>query len=79
MMKLPPSPHKILLFLIGIFLAFSSVTCGFGASESQNVPPISDIELEVGSTNGIVVWAVLITILIVAPILWDWLQWKRKE
>ena len=84
-MKKLSSPTRIILFaLIGVSLAFMSVAFGSGTPTPQRAAPTptltkAELASEVGSTNGIMVWAIIITLIIVIPILWHWIQWKREE
>jgi hypothetical protein len=49
------------------------------APTATPVPTEIDITLEVGSTDGILVWAVLITLIIVIPALWKLFLATRKK
>ena len=86
MKKLSSPTHIVFFLIIGVSLAFFSVAFGSGAAMSQSATPTptpaltkAELALEVGSTDGIMIWAVLITLIIIVPILWDWVQWKRKS
>ena len=78
MKKLSPQSRTVLLVVISVALAFFSATFGSGATISQNVTPTpslipvtpDELGLEIGSTDGILIWAVLIALIIIFPILW---------
>ncbi|MBT3321122.1 MAG: hypothetical protein HN392_02445 [Anaerolineae bacterium] len=86
-MKKLSSPIRMILFaIIGISSAFLSVAFGTSSAVPQATtatptPTLSKAELalEVGSTDGIILWAIAIALFIIIPILWHWIQWKREE
>ena len=86
-MKKRSSPTRtILLAFVGILLAFLSVAFGFNTASPQTATPTptptltkAELALEVGSTDGIIIWAIIITLIIIIPILWNWIQWKRNH
>ena len=83
MKRLPPSVRTIFFVIIGITLAFLSAAFGTGATTPQTAPTptptVVDIDLEIGSTDGIFVWAVLIVLIIIIPILWHLFFFRRKK
>ena len=79
MKKLSPPSRTILFAVIGIVLFFFSAAFGSGTATSQAPPPPTDIDLEIGSTDGILIWSVLIVLIIILPILWNWFLTTRKE
>ena len=86
MKKLPPSARTVLFVIIGVSLAFLSAAFGSGATIllSPNfvptiTPTAADIDLEIGSTDGIFIWAVLIVLIIIIPILWHLSLPLRKK
>jgi hypothetical protein len=74
MKKLSPPSFSVLLVLIGVLLAFLSVAFGPLAPSLQPTPtpaPVTpDLDLEIGSTDGILIWAVLITLVVTIPLFW---------
>lgn len=86
-MKKTPNHYRTIFFLtISIMLVFLNTAFGFSSVPSQSVTatPIPskaeiDITLEVGSTDGILIWAVLITIIIITPVLWKLLLTGRMN
>ena len=61
-----------------------SVAFGSGTTVSQtatSTPTLTKAELasEVGSTDAIMAWAIIITLIIIIPIIWHWIKWKREE
>ncbi len=84
-MKKLSSPTRIILFaLIGISLAFMSVAFGSGTPTTQTATPTAtltkaELASEVGSTDAIMAWAIIITLIIIIPIIWHWILWNRKE
>jgi len=86
MKKLPSHTRIILLATIGISLVFFSLAFGSGTTVSQATAPTptptmtkAELALEVGSTDGIMIWAIIIIIIIIMPILWHWIQWIREK
>ena len=86
MKKLSSQSRKILILIIGVGLAFLSAAFSSGAIFSQNAPPTPtpiptalDIDLEIGSTDGILIWAFIIAIIIILPLLWNWPLWARRK
>ena len=86
-MKKSLKPSRTVIFLaIGIMLVFLSTAFGFSSATSQSATPSLtplptevDITLEVGSTDGILIWAVLITLIIVVPVVWNLLLATQKK
>ncbi|MBT3190351.1 MAG: hypothetical protein HN736_17850 [Anaerolineae bacterium] len=78
MKKLSPQSRTVLLTIIGAGFAFLSVAFGPIATTAQVATPTPDIipitpdlDLDIGSTDGILVWAILIVLIIIIPILWN--------
>jgi hypothetical protein len=86
MKKLLPSTRAVLFVIIGVSLAFLSAAFSSGATISPSpnfvptlTPTAVDIDLEIGSTDGIFIWAVLIALIIIIPILWHLSLPLRKK
>jgi len=86
-MKKSLKPSRTIIFLaIGIMLVFLSTAFGFSSATPQSatltptpLPTEVDITLEVGSTDGILIWAVLITLIIVVPVAWNLFLTTQKK
>ncbi|MFZ5880376.1 MAG: hypothetical protein ACOY0R_13485 [Chloroflexota bacterium] len=73
---------------LGLLLALSSAALGQPAAFGQagtgtptpqaSPTPVPIDPAEIGSTNGLVLVGVLITIIILTPILMHWKTWARK-
>ncbi len=86
MKKLLSQSRTVFFLVIGLLLAFLSMAFGSGTAPRKSAMPTAtpiptevDITLEVGSTDGILVWAVLITLIIVIPAVWNLFLTTRKK
>ncbi len=86
MKKLSHPSRTLLLVIIGAGFAFLSAAFGPIASIAQIVTPTPgtipvtlDLDLEIGSTDGILIWAILIALIIIIPILLKGSFGVRKE
>jgi len=83
MKKLSSPSFSLLFVLIGVLLAFLSVAFGPLLESPQPtptpIPSAANADLEIGSTDGILIWAVLITLVIVVPLVWRLLQKPKHE
>ena len=81
-------PRTIFVFIIGIIFVLINTALDFNMVPPQGATftatPIqtptltkAELALEVGSTDGIFVWALIITLIIVIPILWHRFHWGR--
>ncbi len=86
MKKLSSQSRTVFFLVTGLLLAFLSMAFGSGTTHKKSAVPTAtpvpteiDITLEVGSTDGILVWAVLITLIIVIPAVWKLFLATRRE
>ena len=86
MKKLSTQSRTVLFVIIGVALAFLSAAFEPNTTISQNnlptpapTPAAIDIDLEVGSRDGILIWAILIVLIIIVPILWDLFFLAREK
>ncbi len=87
MKKISALPRSVLLLIIGIGLALISAAFKTVATIAQGstptpVPSATEVvidTLEVGSTDGILFLAVLISLIIILPTLASWQLWAKKE
>jgi hypothetical protein len=87
MKKLASLPRYLILLFIGIGVTFMSVAFKSAAVIAQTSVPTPTPEvtavvvdaLEVGSTDGIMVLSVAISLVIILPILANWQRWAKKE
>ncbi|MCP4139366.1 MAG: hypothetical protein GY755_03585 [Chloroflexi bacterium] len=86
MKKKPTHSRKVIFLTIGIMLVFLGAAFGFSSVTSQSATPTPtplptevDITLEVGSTDGILIWAVLITLIIIVPAIWHLLLSAKNK
>ena len=86
MKKLSRQSRIVLFVIIGATLAFLSVAFGPSAATTQSIMPTPmssptpvDIDLDIGSTDGILIWAFLIALIIFIPILLNWSLGAKKK
>ncbi len=87
MKKITSLPRTVLLLIIGIGLALMSTAFKTAATIAQSSAPTPTPSavatvvdaLEVGSTDGILVLAFAISLVIILPILASWRLWARKD
>jgi len=77
MKKRTPQSRIVFFVMLGVALAFLSAAFGPATTIAQVATPTPttvalDKSLEIGSTNGILTLAFIITLIIIIPILWYW-------
>lgn len=84
MKKRTPQSRIVFFAILGVALAFLSAAFGPAATIAQVATPTPiaaapDTSLEIGSTNGILTLAFIITLIIIIPILWNWPFWVKEN
>jgi len=92
MKTLSPSTRLVIWILIGFVIIFTAIALTIPTFPSQNsvaagamvgtVPNAQQPSSEVGSTDGIVMLAAIITLIITVPIILRWKDWsifKKKK
>jgi len=86
MKKLSPPSRTVLLVIIGAGFAFLSAVFGPIATTAQVatptpsiIPATPDLDLQIGSTDGILIWAILIALIVIIPILWNLFFLAREK
>ncbi len=83
MKKLSSPSFGFLFVFIGFLLAFLSAAFGPLTEAPQPTPTpailaTADVDLEIGSTDGILIWTIVIAVVIILPLLWHALYKKNN-
>ncbi|NQU31284.1 MAG: hypothetical protein HQ525_11515 [Anaerolineae bacterium] len=84
MKKQTPQSRIVYFAILGVALAFLSAAYGPTATVAQVATPtptstVADTSLQIGSTNGILTLAIIITLIIIIPILWNLPFWVKEN
>jgi hypothetical protein len=88
MRTLPQSTRIIIWVFVGVILTLTAIALTIPAAPLQNsatagamiqaATPTTEVPSEVGSTDGVVLIAVVIVLVILIPILFRWKDWTTN-